>query len=64
MARDELRQSLWGILLRDGVDPKNIPGLTSHTLDDIIEEVLRATAADVARKAMEWWRSRKGEGES
>jgi len=55
MARDELRERLRSIVA------KRTGEIDDAVLDDIIEEVLRATAADVAKKAMEWWRSRKAD---
>ncbi|HVO31348.1 MAG TPA: hypothetical protein VMV18_11445 [bacterium] len=59
MARDDLKTRLREILVRHGWTPS--PLADDLALDDVIEEVLRATAADVARKAMEWWRSRKAD---
>ena len=58
MARDDLRHRLRSILGEQGM---LLPADDTQVLDDVIEEVLRATAADVAKTVMGWWKHRKGD---
>ena len=55
MARDSIRDRLQVILEKHGIKPPDNAAL----YDDLIDEVLRSTASDLAKTVRDWWKSRK-----